>query len=279
MALVIEHVKKSYQTNKSFHNVLDDINIEIKDGEFVSLLGPSGCGKSSLLNIIAGLDKEYSGNIVINGTRIDGAGPDRAMVFQEAALFPWLSVIENLEFGMKIAGVPKKERKEKAVKYLKMVHLSNFRNYYVHELSGGMKQRVAIARALALNSDILLMDEPFAALDYQTRNILLVELQEIWMQTGKTIIFVTHNIEEAILLSDRVMVMSLNPGRIKKTVSIQLARPRFAENRDISIIHADLMKELKDEIEKAVRGEFDEGWHLEEDSFLAADNSGLGSGI
>lgn len=216
MALVIENVSKRFQSKNKEINVLEKINLEVQKGKFICILGPSGCGKSTLLNIIAGLEKPSEGKVFLNGREVLSPGPDRVVMFQESALFPWLKVIDNVEFGMKIRGVPKKERHERALKYLKMVHLTKFKDVYVHQLSGGMKQRVALARALTLDSEILLMDEPFAALDSQTKNILLLELQRIWWETKKTIIFVTHNIEEAVLLADKVVVMSSNPGKIKK---------------------------------------------------------------
>jgi len=200
-------------------------------------------------------------------------------MFQEAALFPWLKVIDNVEYGMKIAGIPKRERREKAFHYLKMVHLTRFASSYPHELSGGMRQRVALARALAMDSDILLMDEPFAALDSQTRSILHIELQEIWRATGKTIIFVTHNVEEAVLLADRVVVMAANPGRIKKEFGVKLARPRDIDNVDLAFVAGQVMQDLKEEVEKVAKAEFDSDWSLKKDTFLPNPDSNLGNGI
>ncbi len=279
MSLMVDNVSKSFITRNNSIHTLDGINIEFKKGEFVCLLGPSGCGKSTLLNIIAGLETATAGRVLLNGKEVKEAGPDRAVMFQEAALFPWLKVIDNVEFGMKIAGASKDQRRERALKYLKMVHLTRFQDSYVHELSGGMKQRVALARALTLDSEVLLMDEPFAALDSQTKNILQVELQQIWWETKKTIIFVTHNVEEAVLLADRVIVMAANPGTIKKEFSIQLARPRQPENIDVSYLVADIIRELKEEVEKVAKAEFDSDWNLKKDIILSDADSNMGIGL
>ncbi|WP_039763538.1 ABC transporter ATP-binding protein [Caldicellulosiruptor sp. DIB 104C] len=279
MALMIENVSKRFQSKNKEINVLEKINLEVQNGEFICILGPSGCGKSTLLNIIAGLEKPTEGKVFLNGREVLSPGPDRVVMFQESALFPWLKVIDNVEFGMKIRGVPKKERNERALKYLKMVHLTKFKDVYVHQLSGGMKQRVALARALTLDSEVLLMDEPFAALDSQTKNILLLELQRIWWETKKTIIFVTHNIEEAVLLADKVVVMSSNPGKIKKVFEIRLARPRLLDNPDIVYMISAIMKELKDEVEKIAKAEYDSDWSFEKDTVLYSSDSSLGIGL
>lgn len=279
MSIVVENVSKSFITKTHEINTLHNINVEFHKGEFVCILGPSGCGKSTLLNIIAGLEQATTGRVICNGNEVKGAGPDRVVMFQEAALFPWLKVIDNVEFGMKLAGIPKAERREKAEKYLKMVHLSRFQNCFIHELSGGMRQRVALARALTLDSEILLMDEPFAALDSQTKSILQVELQEIWLATKKNIIFVTHNVEEAVLLADRVIVMAANPGVIKKEFHIQLARPRQPENVDLAYLASDIMKELKEEVEKVAKAEFDNDWTSKKDIILSDSDSNMGTGI
>lgn len=279
MSLTVENVSKTFNSKKNIVYTLKDVKLEIKQGEFVCLLGPSGCGKSTLLNIIAGLDESTTGKVTLNGKTIKEPGTDRAVMFQESALFPWQTVIENVEFGMKIAGVAPAKRKEIALKYLKMVHLTKFQNSYVHELSGGMKQRVALARALTLDSEVLLMDEPFAALDSQTKNILHMELQKIWLETGKTIILVTHNVEEAVLLADRVIVMSARPGLIKKEFKIQLSRPRFIENVDLTYMLANVMKELKKEVEKVAKAEYDNDWNIEKDTVLSNVNADLGSGL
>ncbi len=277
--LVIENVSKKFAGHNGIINTLEDVNLTIARGEFISLVGPSGCGKSTLLNIIAGLEQASGGRVLKEGAEVREAGPDRVVMFQEAALFPWLKVIDNVEYGMKISGIPKKERREIAFHYLKMVHLTRFASSYPHELSGGMRQRVALARALAMDSDILLMDEPFAALDSQTRSILHIELQEIWRATGKTIIFVTHNVEEAVLLADRVVVMAANPGRIKKEFGVKLARPRDIDNVDLAFVAGQVMQDLKEEVEKVAKAEFDSDWSLKKDTFLPNPDSNLGNGI
>jgi NitT/TauT family transport system ATP-binding protein len=279
LSLIIENVGKRFVTKHKETHTLENIDLEIKKGEFICLLGPSGCGKSTLLNIIAGLEKASHGKILLNDNEIKSAGPDRAVMFQESALFPWFKVIDNVEFGMKLAGVGKEERREKALKYLKMVHLTKFQSSYIHELSGGMKQRVALARALTLDSEVLLMDEPFAALDSQTKNILQLELQHIWWETKKTIIFVTHNVEEAVLLADRVIVMSANPGRIKKEFKIELARPRVLESIDLTYVIKDVMKALKEEVEKVAKAEYDNDWSIEKDTVLFNTDNDLGIGL
>src|SRR5215216_1045839 len=192
-----------------------NVNLSIEGGQFVCFVGPSGCGKSTLLNIIAGLEKPSSGEMILNGRPVFETGPDRIMVFQENALFPWLSVIDNVEFGLKMVGVEKNKRQERAMHYLEMMQLTKFADAYTYQLSGGMKQRVAIARALVMDPEVLLMDEPFAALDSQTRDLLLVELQLIWARTKKTIVFITHNILESVVLGNKVIVFTRRPGTIK----------------------------------------------------------------
>ena len=214
--LQVKNLSKIYTRNgTSSHIVLNNINIDVKNGEFVTIVGPSGCGKTTLLNILAGLENSYAGEIHIDGKTVNPLTPDRIVVFQEAALFPWLTVLENVEFGLQIKGISKNERSKIAMHYIEMVQLSKFANAYIHQLSGGMKQRVAIARALALNPSILLMDEPFAALDVKTRMLLHHQLLQIQRNNNKTILFVTHNINEAVYLGDRVIVLSANDGIIK----------------------------------------------------------------
>ena len=202
MNIKIEGIKKIFTTKQKTQTTLDNVNLEVKKGEFICLLGPSGCGKSTLLNILAGLLEPTEGEIYFDNKKSHEIGSERAVVFQDGALFPWLTVVENVEFGMINKGIEKVEAREKAMKYLKMVHLTKFANSYIHELSGGMRQRVSIARALTIDSDLILMDEPFSALDSQTKSILQLEVQKIWNDTGKTIIFVTHHVEEAVLLAD-----------------------------------------------------------------------------
>jgi len=279
MSLVIKEVHKHFIRDNQKMITLENINLEIQQGEFICLLGPSGCGKSTLLNIIAGLEKATQGQVYLNHQEVKEAGPDRSMMFQDSALFPWLKVIDNVEFGMKMMGVPAKERREKALHYLKMVHLSKFQNAFVHELSGGMRQRVALARALSLDSDVLLMDEPFAALDSQTKKILQRELQKIWWKTKKTIIFVTHSVEEAVFLADRIIIMSANPGRVKKDLKISLARPKDLNNQDLAYMAERVMADLKEEVEKVAKEEFDNNWDWEEDNILYGSDSYLGHGL
>ncbi|OCS83495.1 ABC transporter ATP-binding protein [Caryophanon tenue] len=201
---------------------VENLDFHVNEGEFVTLVGPSGCGKSTMLDLLGGLSTPTKGRILIDGREITGPGLDRGTVFQQYALFPWKTARGNIEFGLEAKGVPKKEWKEQSDYYLDLVGLSKFAERYPHELSGGMKQRVAIARSLAFNPDVLLMDEPFAALDAQTRETLQAELLRIWEKTKKTIIFITHGIDEAVYLGQRVVVLSPNPGSVKKIVDIPL---------------------------------------------------------
>jgi len=227
---------------------LDGINLNVEEGDFVCIVGPSGCGKSTFLNIVAGLEKPDSGEILLNGKPISTPGPDRTMVFQEGALLPWLKVIDNVEFGLKMAGIPKDERREISQRYLDMMQLTKFADSYTYQLSTGMKQRVAIARALAMDPEILLMDEPFAALDSQTRDLLLVELQLIWERTKKTIIFVTHNISESVILGKRVVIFKNRPSKIKKEIVIDYRRPRLMEDENLQKYYHQILEELKSEV-------------------------------
>ncbi|MBU3100548.1 MULTISPECIES: ABC transporter ATP-binding protein [Clostridium] len=279
MSLIVKDVSKEFISKHKKTSTLENFNLEITKGDFVCILGPSGCGKSTLLNILAGLEKATKGVVLLNGNEITGPGPDRTVMFQEAALFPWLKVIDNVEFGMKMAGMPKEDRYKKAIHYLKMVHLSKFQDSYVYELSGGMKQRVALARALSLDSEILLMDEPFAALDSQTKMMLQQELQRIWVNTRKTIIFITHNAEEAVYLANRVVVMAANPGRIKQEFKIELARPREMESCDIAYYTSKIMKALKEEVEKVAKAEYDGDWNIEENTVLYTPDSDMGGDL
>lgn len=226
--LSVEHVTKSFRSQRGGSlKALDDVSLTVNEGEFVCLVGPSGCGKSTLLNLIAGLDTPESGTLLSDGLPITGSGRERGVMFQEHALFPWLDVLGNVLFGLKLKpGLSKEERVEVAKYYLQLVGLSRFIHANVHELSGGMKQRVALARALAPNPRILCMDEPFAALDAMTREQLYADLQKIWAARRKTIIFVTHNVREAVCLGDRVVLFSPNPGRIREQFAIDLPRPR-----------------------------------------------------
>ena len=248
MDIEIKNVCKSFaSTNKE---VLRDIDLKIDEGEFVCLLGPSGCGKSPLLNLIAWLDKPDSGEILFGGKPVTEPGPDRTMIFQEAALFPWLSVIDNVKFGMKAAGIPKEERDAHAMKYLAMVNLASCRNYHPSQLSGGMKQRVAIARALAMYSRALLMDEPFAALDKQTKNLLRDELERIWLTERKTVVYVTHSVEEALFFGDRVVMMSANPGTVRSIFRVDFPRPRQIDTPEFVELRHNILADLRVEVER-----------------------------
>jgi len=217
--------------NREPVTALSDFSLEVGKGEFVSIVGPSGCGKSSFLNILLGLIKPDSGEVQLNGTRITGPGQERAMVFQEFGLLPWRTVTANVELGLELKGIAPARRAERAAELIKLVGLEEFASHYPHELSGGMKQRVGLARALATEPEVLLMDEPFAALDAQTRDLMQMELLQIWEHTKKTVLFVTHSIEEAAYLSDRVIVMSARPGHTKDILRIDLPRPRDYEMR------------------------------------------------
>jgi len=238
---------------------LDHINLQVHPGEFVCIVGPSGCGKSTLLHLIAGLHPQTSGQILIDGKPVQGPGTDRIMIFQEHALFPWLTVGQNVEFGMKMKGIPKAEREEKIRHYLHLVHLAKFEKSYIHQLSGGMRQRIAIARALATEPDVLLMDEPFAALDAQTRDLLHDELERIWSETGRTIIFVTHNVREAVRLGDRVVLLTFRPGRVKSEFPVELPRPRHLEDPTVARAAREILDELRDEINRSLAAEYNDG--------------------
>ena len=230
---------------------LDGINLKVEAGDFVCLVGPSGCGKSTFLRIVSGLEKPDKGEILFDGKPVTDTGPERILVFQEGALFPWLRVSDNVEFGLKMAGVRKKERKCISKQYLNMMQLTKFVNSYTYQLSTGMKQRVAIARALVMDPDVLLMDEPFAALDAQTRDLLLVEMQLIWKRTKKTILFVTHNVAEAVVLGNKVVVFSNRPSSIKRELLISFQRPRLIEDKRLIKFQQEILSELKPEIKKS----------------------------
>jgi len=255
--LRLEGVGVRFTTRQGSLTALEDVNLTIHAGEFVCLVGPSGCGKSTLLNIFAGLLRPDTGQVFKDDRPIAGAGPDRAVIFQEGALFPWLTAVQNVEFALKKSIKNRQERRARAMEQLQRVHLSRFAEAHPHELSGGMRQRIAIARALAMDPDVLLMDEPFAALDAYTRDLLLDEVQQIWLETRKTIVFVTHNVMEAVTLGDRVVCMGIRPGRIKQELPITLARPRAMENTDTARIAQRILENLQDEIAKIVREESD----------------------
>src|SRR4030067_1275289 len=216
LMLILKNVTRTFISKENTLNALDKVNLEIKDEEFICILGPSGCGKTTLLRIIAGLDKPTAGDVLLDGVRVDKPGQDRGMVFQDYSLFPWRTEIDNIAFGPEVFGVDKKERYESVREYLELLDLEKFENSFPYELSGGMRQRIAIVRALINSPKLLLMDEPFGALDAQTRNIMQSELLRIWEKKHKTILFVTHSVDEAVYLADRIVVMSARPGTIKE---------------------------------------------------------------
>lgn len=229
--LKIDGVKKVYNTRNGDVVALNGVDLEIKENEFICVVGPSGCGKSTLLNIIAGLEMPTEGAVYIDNKKIEGTGVERGVVFQQYALFPWMTVLKNVMFGPRLQGKSKEEAEAIAMKYIKMVQLEDFVNHYPKELSGGMKQRVAIARAYAVNPEVLLMDEPFGALDAQTRTQLQSELLETWEKEQKTCFFITHDVEEAIILAQKVIIMSARPGSIKDIVDIDIPYPRNQETK------------------------------------------------
>ena len=253
--LVLRDVVKAFPASHGRVNALEKISFEVREGEFVCLVGPSGCGKSTLLNLISGIEKPDEGEIRLDGRPVDGPGSDRVVVFQDGALFPWMSVIENVEYGLKIRGLSKKVRREKALRFLKLVDLDKFAQAYVHELSGGMRQRVAIARGLVLEPRILLMDEPFSALDTQTRDLLVEELRGLWSQLRNTVLFITHNVREAVYLGDRVILLSFRPGRVKSAFPVDVPRPRDPDDPKLERIVRTIVEELHGETEKSVSAE------------------------
>jgi NitT/TauT family transport system ATP-binding protein len=236
----VKQVNKVFKTDNREVVALRDINLQIPQGQFVCLLGPSGCGKSTLLNAIAGFSLPSSGEITADGQLISGPGPERGMVFQEYALFPWMTVEKNIAFGLEVKGMAAAEIKQRVEQLLSMLSLSDFRNRYPKDLSGGMRQRVAIARVLALDSPIMLMDEPFGALDALTRRNLQDELLRIWSELKKTIIFVTHSIEEAIYLADRIVVMTYRPGTVKRDMIVELPRLRDPASAEFNALKREL---------------------------------------
>lgn len=249
--LDLRGVCKTFRASHGEFRALQDLDFRVAAGEFICLLGPSGCGKTTALNIIAGLEQADRGEVLIDGKPVAGPGPDRVVIFQEAALFPWLNVRDNVAFGLAARGMPRPQRHRLAQAQLEMVHLQEFAAASVHELSGGMKQRVALARALALSPQVLLMDEPFASLDALTRESLHLELQTLWSATGKTIVFVTHNVREALVLGDRVLVLSARPGRIKSEFRCDLTRPRSMESHMMVDLAQAILADLRSEVQAA----------------------------
>ncbi|MEI6704790.1 MAG: ABC transporter ATP-binding protein [Deltaproteobacteria bacterium] len=239
---------------------LSGFDLSIREGEFVCIVGSSGCGKTTLLNIVAGFEPPDLGEVLIDGEKITGPGMNRFVMFQEHALFPWLNVSQNIMFGLKMAGIHKSERRERAASLLKTVDLADFSTAWIHELSGGMKQRVALARALIMDPEILLMDEPFAALDSQTRDMLHEEVEQLWQRTRKTIIFVTHNVREAVRLGTRVILMTAKGGKILREYPIELPRNRFLEDVEVVKIASQIRDDLRHEVLRAAR---EEGYHAD----------------
>ena len=245
--LQVEGVSKTFHSGKQRVHALDDVSLSVREGEFVCLVGPSGCGKSTLLSIIAGLEQPDQGAVLSDGKPITGPGSDRQVMFQESALFPWLDVLGNVLFGLKLKpGLAPHERAGVAHSFLQLVGLEEFSRASIHELSGGMKQRVALARALAPNPHVLLMDEPFASLDAMTREQLYGDIQRIWQQQHKTIVFVTHNVREAVCLGDRVVLFSRHPGRIRKEFGIDLPRPRDINSVELATYSTAITRTLKE---------------------------------
>ncbi|HLC26048.1 MAG TPA: ABC transporter ATP-binding protein [bacterium] len=254
MFLEISGVSKVWKVDRTREEIfaLEDINLNIERGRFIVLLGPSGCGKSTLLQIIAGLEKPSRGEVRFGIPQNGGNRKPTCMVFQEYALFPWRTVFENVVFGPELRGVPRSERNGEAMKYIELVNLRGFEKRYPHELSGGMKQRVAIARALANDPEIILFDEPLAALDAQTRTVLQGELVRIWQETKKTFIYVTHSLEESVLLADDIVVMTARPGKIKDVVTLKILRPRNTVGAEEVKVLALLQGQIKEEVEKSL---------------------------
>jgi sulfonate transport system ATP-binding protein len=234
-----------------------NVSLDVAPGEFVCLIGPSGCGKTTLLNLFAGLESPTEGEVMLDGRPIKEPGPDKAVLFQDPALFPWLSVVGNVELALKLIGVPKEERRDRAMHWLRKVQLGRFADSQPHELSGGMRQRAALARALACQPEVLLADEPFAALDAQTREILQGELQRVWLETRNTFVFVTHNVREAVFLADRVILMSAPPGTFVAEHHIDAERPRDFEDVLLSKVVLDIHEHLLKEVEQVVARESD----------------------
>jgi NitT/TauT family transport system ATP-binding protein len=259
-SLALEGVSLTVEVRGTTVEILRDVSLHVTAGEFVCLLGPSGSGKSTILNLIAGFARPTHGGVRRGGQLVDSPGPDRAVVFQDAALFPWLTLQQNIEFPQKLQGASSEARSAKSEELLRLVHLWRFRDRYPHELSGGMRQRGAIARGLATDPAVLLMDEPFAALDAQTREILQGEVERIWRATRKTVIFVTHNVREAVRLADRVVLMGTRPGRVLHEEMIDLPRPRDANDARVSALANSIGHRIASEVEKVAREEADDAW-------------------
>jgi NitT/TauT family transport system ATP-binding protein len=255
--IVAEGLGKRYTIDRTGQEVtaLEGIDLAVAAGEFVCIVGPSGCGKSTLLQLLAGLEPVTTGIIRLDGREVRGAGADRGMVFQSHALFPWRTVLENIEFGLEVKGLGRAERRAVATRYAELVGLHGFEQAYPSELSGGMKQRVGIARALANEPEVLLMDEPFGSLDAQTREVMQQELLEIWRKTARTIVFVTHSVPEAVFLADRIAVMTARPGRIKAVIDVKLPHPRDVTAADFGQLMRPVYAALREEVLETLRRE------------------------
>ena len=249
----IINVRKVFKENNGQSEIIaiDRINLKIKENHFFVIIGPSGCGKSTLLHLLAGFEKPSEGKILLDNKPIDKPGPNRGIVFQEFALYPWRTVLGNVMFGLEIQKIPKKVARKKAMYYIKMVGLDKFKDAYPHTLSGGMKQRVAIARALAYNPEVLLMDEPFGSLDAQTRKIMQEELIRIWQEDKKTVVFVTHSVIEAVFLADKIMVMTARPSKIKGIIDVNLPRPRDYTAPEFLAVRKEVLGLLEEEVKKS----------------------------
>jgi NitT/TauT family transport system ATP-binding protein len=254
--LSVRGVRKTFPTTRAGRIVaLEDITFDVAPGEFLCLIGPSGSGKSTVLNVLAGLEAPDAGEVVMNGRPITGPGPDRAVLFQDPALFPWMTVLGNVEFALRMVGASPAERRDRALAWLSKVHLARFTDAHPHELSGGMRQRAALARALACSPEVLLADEPFGSLDAQARESLQVEVQRVWAETGTTFVFVTHNVREAALLADRVLLMSAAPGVLLEEYRIRAPRPRHLEDVLLSRVVVDIHDRLAEEVSKVAARE------------------------
>lgn len=255
MTINIRGISKTFESDNRSVKALEGFTFDVDDGEIICILGPSGCGKTTVLRIVAGLVDDYEGAVELNGVRVSSAGSDRGMVFQEFALFPWRTVRRNIEFGLEIRGMPQSERLKVSSELISLVGLEGFEEAHPNQLSGGMKQRVGIARALANNPTVLLMDEPFGSLDAQTRNMMQKELMRIWTATKKTILFVTHSVDEAVYLSNRIVVMTARPGKVKQIIPVRVPRPRDRTSAEFISIRGEVLQVLEAEFAKTMMHE------------------------
>jgi NitT/TauT family transport system ATP-binding protein len=261
--LELKHISMVFSQRGRRFEALRDVSIEVDSGEFISIVGASGCGKTTLLRIADGLRAPTRGEVLVDGRQVTGPGPDRGFVFQQDALFPWRTVLDNVIFGLEVQGRKKSESRARADGWLRLVGLAGFEQHFPHELSGGMRQRANLARALTIDPDVLLMDEPFASLDAQTREIMQAELLRIWRSNRKTVLFVTHQIDEAVFLADRVIVMTSRPGQVKAVLDVGIPRPR-----DLAVKRTPRFLELVDEIWKMIEEEVKAALHVTEDGHV-----------